>query len=405
MRSWILITLVPLVAGAQQLLTVKDAVARALAAHPALRESAERVSATEGLRRQAGLRPNPRFTFQAENLGANGRPSFDYGRDADTFAYFSQAIETGGKRQRRVDAAGATTRRAELEREMLARQVASRVKLAYWNAHGAEHARQVLDETLKTFSQIVEYHEARVREGAMAEADLLRVRLESERIALAANTAMIEAARGRIQLFREMGATSFPEVTYEDGSDESEAALPEGDASGATESRTEMKLARQAVAQARTKLDVERAAVAPDLDAVVGYKRTAGFNTMIGGVQISLPFANRNQGNISAATAEVRAAEAAEAATAALIQAEIRAARSEYDLRSRQIRTALSPLMEHAVEAARIAQAAYREGGTDLLRMLDAERARLDAQLLYCRSLAEYRQSIVHLETALGVAP
>jgi cobalt-zinc-cadmium efflux system outer membrane protein len=166
-----------------------------------------------------------------------------------------------------------------------------------------------------------------------------------------------------------------------------------------------MKLARQAVQQARAKLDLECATAAPDVDAVVGYKRTAGFNTMIGGVQIALPFGNRNQGNIAAALAEVRAAESAEAATAALIHAETRAAKSEYDLRSRQIQTSLGPLMEHAVEASRIAQAAYREGGTDLLRLLDAERAHLDAQLLYCRSLAEYRQSIVNLETALGAAP
>jgi cobalt-zinc-cadmium efflux system outer membrane protein len=136
--------------------------------------------------------------FQAENLGANGAPGFAYGRDADTFAYLTQPIETGGKRTRRVDAATAATKRAGLERELLARQIAARVKLAYWGAEGAERARSVLDETLRTFAQIVAYHEARVREGAMAEADLLRVRLESERIALAANTAQLEAERARI---------------------------------------------------------------------------------------------------------------------------------------------------------------------------------------------------------------
>ncbi len=405
MRSWILVALAPVLACAQPVLTLKEAVARALAAHPALRESAEKVSAAEGLRRQAGLRPNPRFTFQAENLGANPGPGFDYARDADTFAYLTQPIETGGKRQRRMDAAGSATRRAELERELLRRQVAARVKLAYWAAECAGRARRVLDQTVRTFAQIVQYHEARVKEGAMAEADLLRVRLESERIALAANTATLEAERARIQLFREMGAAEFPEVQFEDGSSEPESALPEGDAAEALEARVEMKLARQAVEYARARLELERAAAQPDVEAVAGYKRTGGFNTLMGGVQLSLPVANRNQGNIAAAMAELRAAEAAEAATATLIRAEVRAAKMEYELRSRQIHTSLSPLMEHAVEASRIAQAAYREGGTDLLRLLDAERARLEAQLLYCRSLAEYRQSMVNLETALGVAP
>ncbi len=405
MRSWILIAVFPLMAGAQPLLTVKDAVARALASHPALRESAERISASAGLERQAGLRPNPHFTFQAENLGANGAPGFDYGRDADTFAYLTQPFETAGKRRRRMEAAGAAKRRTQLERELLQRKIVAQVKLGYWNAEAAERARHVLDETLRTFQQIVQYHEARVREGAMAEADLLRVRLESERIALAANTATLEAERARIQLFRDMGATEFPEIKFEDGADEIEASIPEANLARALDARIEMQLARQVVQHARAKTELERAAATPDVDAVVGYKRTAGFSTVIGGVQMTLPFSNRNQGQIAAALAEVRAAEAAEAAEAALVRAEVRAAKSEYDLRSRQIRTSLSPLMEHAVEAARIAQAAYREGGADLLRLLDAERARLDAQLLYCRSLAEYRQSIVNLETALGVAP
>jgi outer membrane protein, heavy metal efflux system len=65
----------------------------------------------------------------------------------------------------------------------------------------------------------------------------------------------------------------------------------------------------------------------------------------------------------------------------------------------------LQPLREHAGTIAQIASAAYAEGGTDLLRLLDAERARLDAELAWTRGMIEYRQSLVRLEAAEGVNP
>jgi outer membrane protein TolC len=61
--------------------------------------------------------------------------------------------------------------------------------------------------------------------------------------------------------------------------------------------------------------------------------------------------------------------------------------------------------MKQAAESARISRAAYREGGWDLLRLLDAERLRIETQSLYYQALAEYRQSIAELETAMGVEP
>ena len=48
--------------------------------------------------------------------------------------------------------------------------------------------------------------------GAIAEQDLLRVRLEGERLKIAANLAAIEAVHARVQLEKEMGQTDFPDL-------------------------------------------------------------------------------------------------------------------------------------------------------------------------------------------------
>jgi outer membrane protein TolC len=60
-------------------------------------------------------------------------------------------------------------------------------------------------------------------------------------------------------------------------------------------------------------------------------------------------------------------------------------------------------MRDSAVNISQIAAAAYAEGGTDLLRLLDAERARLEAELSLAQRAAEFRQSIARLEAAEGV--
>ena len=75
------------------------------------------------------------------------------------------------------------------------------------------------------------------------------------------------------------------------------------------------------------------------------------------------------------------------------------------DLVPAEVATALQPLREHATTIAQIASAAYTEGGTDLLRLLDAERARLEAELAWTRGVVDYRLSIVKLEAAEGLNP
>jgi outer membrane protein TolC len=93
------------------------------------------------------------------------------------------------------------------------------------------------------------------------------------------------------------------------------------------------------------------------------------------------------------------------AATEADVRADYFGALQEYQLRRDEVVDTLQPLREQATTIAEIAQAAYAQGGTDLLRLLDAERARLDAELAYVQEMVEYRQSIVNLQAAGGFAP
>jgi outer membrane protein, heavy metal efflux system len=82
--------------SAQARLTLADAVSEALAGNPQVATAAARVAVAEGLRVQAGMAPNPRLILQSENTRFYGSPPFLYPRDADSYAFLAQVIETGG---------------------------------------------------------------------------------------------------------------------------------------------------------------------------------------------------------------------------------------------------------------------------------------------------------------------
>ncbi|MCU1339363.1 MAG: outer membrane protein [Bryobacterales bacterium] len=389
---------------AQVRLTVADAVSQALADNPQLVTAAARVGVAEGLQRQAGLTPNPRLILQSENTRFSGFPAFKYPRDADTYAFVAQVLETGGKRIRRVELATENTRRSELEAELSRRQIVSRVSIAYWAAAGDERIRDLLQDEVRSFDRVVQFHRDRVREGAAAEVDLLRIEVERDRLVSSARTAELDSERATIALFREMGKGAFPTVEFADTLEQARtvAVVP---LDQVLEQRVEIKLARASVDQAQANLRLQQANAKTDPDLHVGYKRTLGFDTLYAAVQFPLPIRNRNQGQIEAAIAETRAAESSIAATEAAIRAELESAKRAYESRQKALNDTLRPMRDRAGEVYQIVDAAYRETGSDILRLLDAERTKIETDLLYIRSLSEFQQSAVVLETAQGSLP
>jgi cobalt-zinc-cadmium efflux system outer membrane protein len=386
--------------SAQMQLSLEDAVRIALEASGVLEASRQRAASAAGAREQALRGTNPRLVLQSENT----RPysPFVYWRDTDNFAYLQHTFETSGRRLKRGDAAGATVARTEAERDVLASEIRARVKRAYWAAAGAQLAEQWLAEDLHNFGGVVEYHRKRVAEGAMAEADLLRIQLEESRLRLAVSSARLTSERSRIELLREMSQTAFPEVRLAD-SVETLRPASKGTVDDALSRRPEIAASESGIAEARAQLRLQEAIAKPNVDVLFGYKRAAGFDAVLGGVQVELPVSNRNQGGILQAGAQIKMAEASRAAARARVAAEVEAATRAVEIRHKEAESIVRPMREQAAEASRIAREAYQIGGIDLLRLLDAERARIETQLSYFATMTAYQMAVAELEVALGL--
>ncbi len=384
-------------------LTLEEILREASTRHPLLAVAEARIQAATGKTTQANLRPNPLFVYQTEDFRSWQSPGHRFWQDADHFFYLQQTFETASKRARRVDVALANEERAKIEVTLQRQFILARVRAAYWDAVGAAQREKLLEERLKAFDEITNYHRIQVREGAMAEADLIRVELEGEKLSQLLTAARIEATKQAIRLSREMGrsdTTAFPLDTPLNAS----TPLATLTLEQALTNRAEAQLATQVHLVARAQATLENALATPNVDGVAGYKRSRTFDTVIWGAQVQLPINNRNQGNIASAQAEVSVADNAIRSTKALLEAELKGAQTEAQQRQSAL-TRLSTLRDRARQNAEIAQAAYRLGGADLLRLLDAQRSLLDTEQYYLEALIAFHQSLAQLDSVAGVTP
>ncbi len=370
---------------------------------PQVREGQDRVDAARGSLLQAGLRPNPRLYLQSEDL----RPwadHFDFPNATEDYGYLGQLVELGGKRAGRIDLAKADVRQAEADRLLLRQQIAGRVAAAYWAAAASAGIAKLLEENMKAVDEIVRYNRARVDAGAMRGIDLIRVQIERDRLLLALEAARREAVVTRIELFRQMGRTPDQNIELTDSLD---SALPiqTQNMVSVLAARADVVAAREAVGVAEAEVKFQRAIGIPDLDLLGGYKRNSGDNTLYTSLQIPLAFRNRNQGEIAKAGANVQLAKDRLQQLELSISADIAAAQETYARQQIVVRDILPDMRARAKQNLTIMDDAYRTGGVDLLRYLDAERTAFEVEVSALHTLAEYQQAGLRLQLAYGVYP
>jgi cobalt-zinc-cadmium efflux system outer membrane protein len=133
-----------------------------------------------------------------------------------------------------------------------------------------------------------------------------------------------------------------------------------------------------------------------------GYKRTGGYSTYISYVTVPLPFFNKNRAEIGRAAALINSAEQELLAEENYIRAEIEAAHRAAQSLAVRLTEMQRDFLKQADQSRDIAMIAYREGATDLYKLLETQRARNEARLLYYRTLQELQASIAELVLAVG---
>lgn len=350
----------------------------------------------------ASLRPNPTVEVSLQNIKTNGETPFN--QLYEIYATYSQTIEMGNKRRLRREVADLGVSVAEAQLADVLRKNLFELKQAYYQVLLANATLGTTFENRDNFNQVLKVSETRFEEGAIAEGELLKVRLE--RIKFDSNIAQAQLAQRQagIKLLELLGESDFSQTQLITGTlsfiprNLSISTLKEL----ALANRPDLLLAQQSNKLAGRRIDLERARNSTDITPFAGFKRVGVNNTILFGVTIPLRINDKNQAAIARSVADEKIAQTELAIVRNRVLAEVESAYLAYETAKSQVNTFQNNLVPKSEESLSITLIAYKEGATDLLPLLEAERTKAEIIYQYVRSLYEYQVSILRLEAAIA---
>jgi len=410
---WTLTGLRPAAAKAPRLaeLTADEVVARALADNPELRAARADIDAAAARVRQAALRPNPMLDLGGQKA---------LGPDNNVSVGVTVPLDLNGRKEGRI---GVAEREVELRRAQLAdreRRLRAEVRMKAGEVLAARRSLVVADELLDANRNGLRLVEERVRAGAVPalDASLMRVevnRLEAGRPLLASR---VEVMTLQLKALAGMGADEPLVLRGELGLP---AVVPDAADALPLADRPDVRAARAEVAVAQARVRKEQAEGRWDASVNLGYQRQdfgydlrgltdSGatrpiqdvFHYFGGGVTITLPVRNRNQGNIAAAEAEVTAAGRRREFMDLVARQEVQAALAQQDAARRALALFETGVRDVARANVDVVRRSYALGRATLLEVIGEQRRYIEIEQGYTEALKQVYDAAVELERAVG---
>jgi cobalt-zinc-cadmium efflux system outer membrane protein len=386
-------------AAAAEVISLAEALQRAVATEPLLRLNATRAEAAEGQIEQAGLRPNPVIGVEAENLFGTGPLSGVQGLEVTIG--ISQVIETAGKRARRKGLARAERALVDWDRETVLAELEASVRAAFVEVLLAQEWLQLREEQLALAERSAAETSRIVEAARSPEVERTRAQLAVRQQAFAAQQATRRLATAKSVLasfWDEAGETGFSVV----GRVRLDPRLP-------SFSELEARLADTAAlarssAQERVReaaLDLEMARAKPDVEVFAG---TRYFNELDGdvaflvGVEVPLALFDLNQGNIRTARAELNAVSDERDAMRREQLIELNRAYEQAQSAQAEALEIQSQLLPAAEATLRATEDGYQRGRFNQLAVLESRSALFGVREAYLDALQRYSTAEADIE-------
>jgi cobalt-zinc-cadmium efflux system outer membrane protein len=397
-------------------LSLEQAIVRAIEQEPLLRAARSQIDVAHGARQQASLRPNPSVSFERrdEPGGTDNLTTFGVEWPLELF-----------RRSGRIAVADREVAAAQLAAADRERLLAAEVRTRYGDVVTTIRDLALYDELVAAVQKQHELLRSRVEEGASPplERDLLAVelrRVQADRLLQGART---ETAMFELKRVLGMKADAMLAVrdTLEDlVQRESGAAPPLRDAATVIEQRTDIReaAARQEVSEAKIgraeaegRFDVSVFADYMRMDAGFpqrgfadgGLERVRGqFNYLSGGVMVTVPIFNRNQGEVAGARAELTGAAAAYDAARLAAEAELASARVRDKRAKESVMLYTGGAQTLARQNLTVVRQSYELGRVTIFEALAELRRYLDVERSYTETLRAAYDARTALNRALG---
>ncbi|AAO53921.1 outer membrane efflux protein [Pseudomonas syringae pv. tomato] len=390
--------LLPLVApgvASAQGISLPQALEAAFAHNPELAAAQWEIGVAEGDRQQAGLIPNPVLSWEVE----------DTRRDTSTTTVMlSQALELGGKRGARIEAAGKGQDAARLELEQRGNELRADVVQAFYAAARAQAGLELARQSRALAERGLHVAEGRVRAGKVSPVEATRAQVqlaETDLLVRRAETLKINSNR---ELARATGSptASFERLDYTDlspGKSPSSARMMT-----ALNQSAELRLAQTRIEQREAALGSERAKRIPDLTVSVGsqYSREERERVNVVGLSMPLPLFDRNQGNVLAASRRADQSRDLRNAVELKLRTQTQSALDQWSTAAQEVESFNKVILPAAQSAVDTATRGFEMGKFGFLEVLDAQRTLISARSQYLESLATATEARVAIERIHG---
>ncbi len=370
--------------------------------NPTLAAARSRVAGAAGRTRQAGLYPNPTLEFEFEDVSTE-----DPGERTEKVS-IEFPIIWSGRRGDALDAARAGQQAAsqsvlETRRELLRHVHSTWAELLF-----CRESEAALDPLLDVAQATLQIAQARFDARAVPESHVTRALLEVYELEVEQQRLVEKRIRAAAELTGLLGGTEIAFANLSGPLTTDDAGLS---SAGATEQwlaeHPALIAAEQNVEAMAATLAEARAARLPDLHLFTGYGRSRGDDQRFveGGLALSLPLFDRNQGRI----AERRASLAQARHAVRIVESDLAARLAVARQRSIATRDQLDAYRGRIVPAAErgIAQAqdGYRAGRLPFLELIDAQRTLATVRLRNIELARDLVLAAADLMSLVGSGP
>lgn len=385
-----------------QTLTMRDALARAVAASPRLTAAERDVGIATGQRIQAGTLLNPELSYEQDDSFGTGK--YRGTKSAETTLQISQAFEWFGKRDVRIAAGQAGVEIAAIQRTAIRLEVLSETAIAFLNVLGAQRRIQILDEHVVAIDKLTPLLQRRVEAGASSPAETGRAEVASALVKADRERVRATLSSARRELAILLGDTT-PKFAAVSGRLDAAGRPPRFQSVvAAIEANPQLVRWTAVYAQRNAELLIARLKPYPDVRLSAGWRHFNETNDDAVRLTLSLPIPvfDQNQGNILSAQenlAKTRAEREANRNTLIVI-----AGRAYDSLQGslRELGILRDTAIPKAQQAAEAISQGYGEGRFTLLEVLDAQANLAQARLREQEALQNFHIAVATIEGLVG---
>ncbi len=399
-------------------MTMEQAISMSMEKNRELLALRQRIPEAAGARLQAGLRPNPTLDVSLGN-GAIVRNNGYW----DGAVGYSQLIELGKKRDRRLEVAASDFKVVEFEIRERERMLRASVQSAYVEALAASRNLQTAEELLKLTEQSANVVSARVQQGEAPALDrsLLDVELGRVRADLILFANQRSRALSAIRTLTGMAPQAPLSLESKLELSPSAIVIAAEAVQHALSNRTDIQILRQLESSGEASIRLEKSMAVPNLTASARFSYAYDFIQRITispgisvpitdrdpiltvGLTIDLPWRNKNQGNIETAIARRQNVKLRREYQEQLVSQEVSTAIERWDAARSSVQLFERQVLEQSRANLTVIRGVYELGEIRLLDFINEQRKLNDAQRTYTELLKERYLSVVELERATGV--